>query len=137
MTDRFQDLFSLQVPDWIVNPFTDIVNEDIGLILQEQLIELQNDCELKPKFKNSYQDFWLQKKISECYPDLWNNVQLFFIAFPTSYLAERGFSAVANLLSKQRNRLNIVQRGDLRLLLTSIEPDIGKLVSLHQAHPSH
>jgi hypothetical protein len=31
----------------------------------------------------------------------------------------------------------ITERGDLRLLLSDFRPDIGKLVSLHQAHPSH
>jgi hypothetical protein len=41
------------------------------------------------------------------------------------------------LLSKQRNILQITQRGDLRLLLTEIKPDIGKLISLHQVQPSH
>ncbi len=63
-------------------------------------------------------DFWLQKEISDCYPVLWNKVKIYFIAFPTSYLIERGFSAVTLLLSMQRNRLKITERGDLRLLLS-------------------
>jgi hypothetical protein len=29
------------------------------------------DYELKPKFKKSYQEFWLQKEISARYPSLW------------------------------------------------------------------
>ena len=62
---------------------------------------------------------------------------MYFIAFPTSYLVERSFSAVALLLSKQRNRLKITDRGDLRLLLSEFQPDVEKLVSLHQAHSSH
>ena len=105
--------------------------------MEEDLISLQNDVELKPRFKKSYQDFWLQKKISEHYPALWKTVKMLVIAFPTSYLVERGFSAVAQLVSKQRNRLQITERGDLRLRLSDFQPYVQKLISLHQAHPSH
>ena len=63
--------------------------------------------------------------------------KLFFIAFPTSYLVERGFSAVSRLLTKQRNKLIITERGDLRLLLTNLHPDVDSLIAMHQAHPSH
>ena len=54
-----------------------------------------------------------------------------------SYLVERGFSAVAQLLGKQRQILCITEPGDLRFFLSNIKPVIGKLVSSHQAHPSH
>ena len=30
-------------------------------VAEEELISIQNDIELRPKFKKSYQDFWLQK----------------------------------------------------------------------------
>ncbi|KAK2712745.1 hypothetical protein QYM36_011442 [Artemia franciscana] len=54
-----------------------------------------------------------------------------------SYLAEAGFSRVSQMLSKARNRLDFVKRGDLRLSLTSIEPNIMKLVEKHQPQGSH
>jgi hypothetical protein len=84
------------------------------------------------KLKNGYKEFWLQRQIPVLYPALWAASKKFFIAFP-SYLAERGFSVVSNLLTKKRNRLSIVERGDLRLLMTNLAPNIEKLVSLHQA----
>ena len=136
MSERFQDLLLLKIQDWVINPFLDVSNEETGEA-EEELISIQNDIELSPKFKKSYQDFWLQQKISDFYPVLWNKVKIYFIAFPTSYLVERGFSAVALLLSKQRNRLRITERGDLRLLLIEFQPDVEKLISLHQVHPSH
>ncbi|KAG8235940.1 hypothetical protein J437_LFUL015092 [Ladona fulva] len=65
MTQRFEDLLLLEIPDWVINPFVDI--EDVG-VLEEELIGLQNDVELKPKFKINYQEFWLQKEVSDRYP---------------------------------------------------------------------
>ncbi|KAG8236678.1 hypothetical protein J437_LFUL017069 [Ladona fulva] len=127
-----------EIRNWVINPFVDI--EEVG-VLKEELIGLQNDVELKPKFKINFQER------SDRYPALWMVVKKLFLAFPTSYLVERGFSAVIQLISKQRNRLQLIskqrnrlqvcERGDLRLLLSDIKVDVGKLVSGHQAHPSH
>jgi len=47
-------------------------------------------------------------------------------SFPTSYLVEKGTSAVALMLSKQRNRLLIHKRGDLRLYATKWLPSFVK-----------
>jgi hypothetical protein len=48
--------------------------------------------ELKPKFKKSYEEFWLQKETSGRYPSPWGVVKKLLLAFSTSYLVERGFS---------------------------------------------
>lgn len=132
---RFNDLFELEIPGWVFDPFMDI--EHVEEEYQNELIALQNDDELKVKFKKSYADFWLQQKLHEQYPLLWNKVQALFIAFPTSYLVERGFSVVSLLLTKQRQTLKIHERGDLRLFLTNLSPDISRLVADHQAQGSH
>jgi hypothetical protein len=50
---------------------------------------------------------------------------------------EKGFSTVVNLLTKKINRLEITNRGDLRLSLTNLKPNIENLLSKHQAYPSH
>nr|CAH7720003.1 unnamed protein product [Callosobruchus chinensis] len=42
----------------------------------------------------------------------------------SSYLVKRGFSAVTNFLTKKRNRLDIISRGDLRLTLTKLTPNV-------------
>jgi hypothetical protein len=134
MTERFKDLLSMEIPDWVINPFSYIGKVRV---LEEELMGLQNDFQLKPKFKKPYQEFWLHKEIPGRYPAAWREIKKLLISFPTSYLVEHDFSVVVRLLSKQRNRLQITHRGDLRLLLTEIKPDIGKLTSLHQVHPSH
>lgn len=133
--NRFQDILTMKIPDWILDPFLN--TEESELHLEEELIEISSNSELKFKFKQGYQEFWLQKQIPILYPGLWAVVRKFLIAFPSSYLVERGFSAVASLLTKKRNRLQIVDRGDLRMLLTKIEPNIEKLMKKHQTHPSH
>ena len=106
MSVRFNDLFSLEIPGWVIDLFTEPSTE-VPTHLEEELVSLQNDKDLTPKFKTSYQAFRIQTVIPKCYPTLWKDIKLFFIAFTTSYLVERGFSAVSRLLTKQRNKLNI------------------------------
>ncbi|KAJ8882298.1 hypothetical protein PR048_014100 [Dryococelus australis] len=96
--DDLQDLLMMEIPDWVINQFSD--TEKV-VVLEEELIELQNDIELKPKLKKSYEKFRLQKEIPDCYPALWRVVKKLLVAFPTSYLVERCFSVVSILLSKQ------------------------------------
>uniref|UniRef100_A0A5S6Q3P9 DUF4371 domain-containing protein n=1 Tax=Trichuris muris TaxID=70415 RepID=A0A5S6Q3P9_TRIMR len=135
MCERYRDILSMIIPDWVLDPFTSLAGVEVTY--QEELIEMQANEELKPKIKGGYTSFWLQQEIIQLYPRLWNVAKKFLIPFPSSYLVERGFSAVTDLLGKKRNRLQIVKRGDLRLLLTTIEPDVDKLVALHQAQSSH
>ena len=89
---RFKDLEELKVPEWVVNPFqADANNTDPNLV--EELIDLQNDFESKVLFKQiGYETFW--PKEQDKYPHLWKEIKLLLLAFPSSYLAEKGFSIV-------------------------------------------
>ena len=128
MTKRFTDLLELEIPDWIIDPFCVHV-ETVSLSFQEELIDLQNDCEEKARFKMmGNEQFWQAFSKRSQYAALWKRAKLLTLAFPTSYLVEKGFSAVVQLLTKQRNRLNISQGGDLRLLLTNMIPDVKSLI---------
>ncbi|GFW61510.1 uncharacterized protein TNCV_347581 [Trichonephila clavipes] len=122
------------IPQWLINQNGDI--EEMDVILQEELIGISTNEELKVQFKNGYQKFWLKKDIPPTYPILHNIARKFLIAFPSSYLVEKGFIAVANHL-KKRNRLDITKRGDLRLNLTKLMPNIQKLLLQHQVHSLH
>jgi hypothetical protein len=134
-TNRFQDVLNMTIPDWVLEPFSNLQTAELSL--QEELIELSTNEELKLKLKNGCQEFWLQRQIPVLYPALWAASKKFFFAFLSSYLAERGFSVVSNLLTKKRNRLSILERGDLRLLMANMAPNIENLVPLHQDQPSH
>ena len=144
LNKKFEDILRMDIPDWVLNPFageqTQIPDIDDSILIQELLIELSTNEELKAMFEERYHKFWLQKEIPILYPALWVIVQKLLTAFPSSYLVERGFSAVMNLITNKRNRLETSVRGDLRLVLTNIEPDINTLIKLlksHQVHPSH
>ncbi|GBP39620.1 SCAN domain-containing protein 3 [Eumeta japonica] len=110
---RFEDIQTMDIPPWIINPFDE--TEVANVVLQEELLELSTNEELKAKFRKGYQTFWLQAEIPEKYPGLWEIARKFLIAFPSSYLVKRSFSAVTNLLTK---------------------PNIDRLLTLHQIHPS-
>ncbi|CAH1973659.1 unnamed protein product [Acanthoscelides obtectus] len=130
---RFEDILTMVIPPWIINPYGD--KEETNVIIQEELTELSTNEELKVQFKNGYQQFWLQNNIPVTYPVLWNIARKFLISFLSSYLVERGFSAVTNLLTKKRNRLDIISRGDLRLTLTKLTPNVDNLLLKHQRMP--
>ncbi|CAH1998414.1 unnamed protein product [Acanthoscelides obtectus] len=132
---RFEDILTMVIPAWIINPYGDI--EETNVIIQEELTELSTNEDLKVQFKNGYQQFWLQNNIPVTYPVLWNIARKFLFSLPSSYLVEREFSAVTNLLTKTRNRLDIISRGDLRLTLTKLTPNVDNLLLKHQVHPSH
>ena len=62
---RFEDIIFIEIPDWIIKPFMTDVSDTTELELQEELIILKNDFEIKPSFKKFYHDFWLQVSIPE------------------------------------------------------------------------
>lgn len=137
MEKRFEDILKLKVYDWMKNPFTANI-EEADTTCQEELLEIRYDEESKHKFDSGgYENLWQSKKMPVLYPNMWKMIFSLLIPFPTSYLVESGFSAVNHIMTKERNRLNISERGDLRLFLTKIEPDIQYLVSQHQPQGSH
>jgi len=130
MSTRFKDINELIIiPEWVLNPFlADIQN--VQPLIQEELLEVKHNEETKIDIKhNGYELFWLKQKT--IHPQLWKEVELLIMALPSTYLVEKGFSVVQLLLIKSRNKLEICERGDLRLMLTSIEPNIISLTGNH------
>ena len=126
---HFEDLVNLNVPCWVIQPFS---AADLIVELHDQFIDLQNDDNFE---EDRYDIFWYTA--SGKYSLIWNELRAWVLPFPTSYVVEKGFSVVTLLLSKQRNRLSISKRGILRLYLTKTSPNMKKLIEDHQAHPSH
>ena len=68
---------------------------------------------------------------------LWNKIKLLFLAFPSSYLVEQGFSTVTEVVTKNCGRSDVCNRGDLKLKFSNVELDNTKLVRRHQTQGSH
>nr|CAD7394509.1 unnamed protein product [Timema cristinae] len=118
------------------DPFSFEAVDKLDNSLQTEFLDLKYDCEAKIIFKQSgYELGWV--KIMDTYPQLWGKTEPLLISFPSTYLVEKGFSSVVQLLTKQRNKLDICLKGDLRLNLTNIKPDIQALTEIHQAQGSH
>jgi len=135
----FKDLENMTIPEWIITPF-DVKFENLSVEpeCEYELAELSVDIAAKAVFESrSLSDFWYNVNTRDKYPKLSAVAEPFLLAFPSSYMVEAGFSHVNAILSKQRNRLNLEEWGDLRLKLTKIQPDVNALVRAHQAHPSH
>ena len=131
----------MKVPEWILTPFdVETGNADIPLHLQEEFIDMTVDLEASALFRRKgLREFWINENNVAKYPQLCAVVEPFLLAFPSSYMVEAGFSHANAVLTKQRNRLSLEERGDLRLRLklTNLQPKISILVEAQQAHPSH
>ncbi|KAL3978913.1 hypothetical protein ACER0C_017463 [Sarotherodon galilaeus] len=109
--------------DWIRHPFT-----------AESLIEIATDGSLKVEHaQKTLADFWIGLLTEQ--PTLAKRAVKTLMPFATTYLCERGFSALTNMKTKYRARLCV--ENDLRLSLSQIEPNNEELCASAQAHPSH
>ncbi|ETE59703.1 SCAN domain-containing protein 3, partial [Ophiophagus hannah] len=88
METRFYDLINLEVPTWVLNPFTaDFAQPHPKL--QEPLTDLKYDCEAQSHFQSySYKAFWV--KMRNTHPILWEEVKLLLLAFPSTYFSGEG-----------------------------------------------
>ena len=136
MKSSFKDVTKLQIPVWILDPFSFEAVDKLDNSLQTEFLDLKYDCEAKIIFKQgSYELAWVN--LIDTYPQLWGKTEPLRISFPSTCLVEKGFSSVVQLLTKQRNKLDICLKGDLRLNLPNIKPDIQALTEIHQAQGSH
>ena len=96
------------------------------------------DLEARALFRRKgLREFWINEINVAKYPQLSAAAEPFLLAFPSSYMVEAGFSHANAIFTKQRTILNLEERGDLRLKLTNLQPNIRVLVESHQGHPSH
>lgn len=95
-------------------------NADVDLQLQEDLFDMTMDLEAKALLRRkSLSDYWRSVNTVVKYPRLCAVVEPFLLYFPSSNIVEAGFNHVSAILTKQRNRLNLEEHGDLRLKLQS------------------
>ena len=100
MNKIFTDLLELEPPDWIIDPFSVDIDE-VSLELHEELSDMHKDCEKEFVLKRWDINGFVRECQYETNPNMWKVAKLLTFAFPTSYLVERCFSAVIQLLTKQ------------------------------------
>lgn len=121
---------------WIRNPFEEDYLKKLKISSSEEnsLIELSCDQTLKSSFKvTSLIPFWI--KVRHEYPAIAGIALRHLMVFSTTYLCERAFSTFVYLKNKYRNKLNV--ESDLRLKLSSFNPDIDFLMADKQCQKSH
>ena len=142
LVERIQHYFPEQKDprrgnEWIRNPFAPTVNVkelSICVDLKNKLLKLSADEGLRNPFEsNSLASFWI--KIKAEYPRLSGMAIKTLLPFPSTCLSEVGFSTMSCLKEKHRNSLDI--HAPLRVALTSIKPQLDKLVANKQTHTSH
>jgi hypothetical protein len=121
--------------EWLISPFLCEIREvKLPVIETEQLIEISCDSFLKQKFTSTLLPTFWSELIPE-YPEIATRAIKKLLPFPTTYLCESAFSCYFSTKTKYRNKLNA--EADMRLQLSSIQPDFKKIVSTKQAQKSH
>ncbi|KAK2727848.1 hypothetical protein QYM36_008359 [Artemia franciscana] len=118
------NLLGMDILIWVSIPF-EVNIAEIDISLQKSLNKIQSDEIMHAQFKDEKYNIWKTNDVAAKYSLLWEKVQFYIIAFPTSYLVEADFSRnFSQMLSKDCNRLDIVKRDDFQQSLASIEPNI-------------
>lgn len=96
---------SLKFP-WLVNPFAVQIEQlDLCSSVEDELIELSCDKVKEDLFSTvDLLTFW--STVSVTYKELGSLALRSLLPFPTTYICELGFSILATVKSKKRNRLN-------------------------------
>lgn len=119
------------------NPFVADIDEALPSY-QFELAELQNCDVLKDAFKpNCLMDFYAALP-NDTYPNIKKHAMKMCTLFGSTYICEQTFSRMKLLKTPLRSRLTDEHLHQcLRLAVTSLEPDIQRLISQMQAHSSH
>lgn len=118
---------------WFVDPFIPDAFE-VDITLQESFIGLWNNTAAQVRFNcGGFQMLWGNEDMHKNYPQLWKDVKLLLLTFPTSYLVGSGFSRMMHLLSKTWNRLDI-KKETIYILLWWLS---SQTLTIWQPHTSH
>ena len=129
-------MLNLGFPGWLTQ-YKLVDLSDVEHQFQSELADLQNDSSAEVVQKAKRKFMWLDEEMVENYPNLSKHAQNLLLPFPTSYLVECALSAVADVLTKKRGSLNVVDRSDLRLKLTKLVSSVKTPVDRHQAQGLH
>ena len=135
---HFEKYFSedMEKHNWIRYPFVDnpYASQGFTSLEAEQFIDLSSDLTLKSLYNlNLLISFWVKARSEFLLVGC--KALLVLVPFATSYLCEAGFSAVAIIKSKYRNKIKIER--DMRVAISNIALQFNKMCIEQQAHCSH
>ena len=133
--DKYFPNIETQNYDWIINPFIATATLNFSLAEEEELVEIKNDrTMLLILEEENLQNFWI--RASKMHQNVAKKALQVLLQFSTTYTCEASFSAMVNLKTSKRGNLKMLD-SELRVSLSSIQPNIEKLCSSHQAQISH
>ncbi|GFT14301.1 SCAN domain-containing protein 3 [Trichonephila clavipes] len=100
--ERFLDLKQIHFPTWMMQPMLVDLSDISTMQYQAELAELQNDDLVKTLFSIKSVMAWLCEETEIKYPNSSKCARKLLLPFPSSFLAECGFSAVNDLLIKKK-----------------------------------
>ncbi|XP_071037114.1 protein FAM200C-like [Parasteatoda tepidariorum] len=101
LKERFYDLKQIDFPTWMMQPKLVDLSDISNMQYQEELAEMQNVKSVKTLFNIKGMMAWLCEETEIKYPNSTKCARKLLLPFPSSYLAEFGFSAVNDLLLKK------------------------------------
>uniref|UniRef100_A0A674N6P6 SPIN-DOC-like zinc-finger domain-containing protein n=1 Tax=Takifugu rubripes TaxID=31033 RepID=A0A674N6P6_TAKRU len=137
--ERFHDVKNIQRElDMFATPFN-VQPSDVPDKFQMEIIELQNNNELKAKYNNlSLLDFYKLYVSAEDFPILRRHALKFASLFGTTYCCEQFFSKLTLAKTRFRSRLTDPNlENQLRVASSSLPADIRCLSKEKQFQPSH
>lgn len=136
--ERFSDLKKIKpLLDIFNNPFA-LLPEQAPESMQLELIDLQNDENLRNKFNEDHLLNFYRCTDKNTFKMLRKNALKCASLFGSTYICEQTFSILNINKTKHRNRLtNEILESILRVATSNIEPNIKKIVSSMQCHASN
>ena len=132
---RYRDLLMIKVQEWVINTFLDVNSEEAGVV-EEKLLAIRLDIELRPKFRKSYQDFWLQKKVSVVVQYCGNSEDLYH-CLPKATFRGKGLQCSRFSFFKAKKQTKYLWTCHVGIYdLFWMSSSLKKLISLQQAQPS-
>jgi hypothetical protein len=108
---------------------------DLSVKEKEELLDLKSDRTLEDEFKDvPLSQFWVTAKKE--FPSIGEKAINILLPFATTYMCEQSFSFMLTIKNFKRSSLKSLDH-ELRVALSTIDPDIKKLCSQKQAQVSH
>ena len=132
---EFEDLLKMDYPLW----FVDLKNydpKDESTKFAKTLLDSKEDVKLRERVNK--EGVFAYILIKDLHSNVFRQVEASIIALPTTWMVESAFSAVVDIFSEKRNKLDINSRGTIRLRLNNfVKIDFDFLCQKHQSEVSH